>query len=204
MASQEKPTPPRDPPPHPPAPEVAPLVCGFGGGNVKKFVLSGHLRWKQWIKKLQFIINIQGSFDEIAIVAGGCDKNGQVLKSAELYNSETGHWETLADMNLARRLSSSFFLDGFYRCKVAYDIALNRPVITTTVFALYGDRWYQGIYKVEVKYIEIKIFIQVRAPSSEGGERPMYATEISFVWPCWLSQPFDMFGKEVTFVSVEF
>ncbi|XP_066167195.1 F-box/kelch-repeat protein At5g60570-like isoform X4 [Oryza sativa Japonica Group] len=42
-------------------------------------------------------------------------KNGQVLKSAELYNSETGHWETLADMNLARRLSSSFFLDGFYR-----------------------------------------------------------------------------------------
>ncbi|XP_052156644.1 F-box/kelch-repeat protein At5g60570-like isoform X2 [Oryza glaberrima] len=41
--------------------------------------------------------------------------NGQVLKSAELYNSETGHWETLADMNLARRLSSSFFLDGFYR-----------------------------------------------------------------------------------------
>ena len=83
-------------------------------------MLSGHLRWKQWIKKLQFIINIQvlfasGSFDEIAIVAGGCDKNGQVLKSAELYNSETGHWETLADMNLARRLSSSFFLDGFYR-----------------------------------------------------------------------------------------
>uniref|UniRef100_A0A0E0GCJ2 Uncharacterized protein n=1 Tax=Oryza nivara TaxID=4536 RepID=A0A0E0GCJ2_ORYNI len=93
-------------------------------------------------------------------------KNGQVLKSAELYNSETGHWETLADMNLARRLSSSFFLDGFYRCKVAYDIALNRPVVC--------------------------------------GEWPMYATEISFVWPCWLSQPFDMFGKEVTFVSVEF
>uniref|UniRef100_A0A0E0GCJ3 Uncharacterized protein n=1 Tax=Oryza nivara TaxID=4536 RepID=A0A0E0GCJ3_ORYNI len=190
MASQEKPTPPRHPPPHPPAPEVAPLVCVFGGGPPGRggsgsashptpapppghprpllpspvaavlpplFFPLGHLRWKQWIKKLQFIINIQGSFDEIAIVAGGCDKNGQVLKSAELYNSETGHWETLADMNLARRLSSSFFLDGFYRCKVAYDIALNRPVVC--------------------------------------GEWPMYATEISFVWPCWLSQPFDMFGK---------
>ncbi|BAH93037.1 Os05g0267001, partial [Oryza sativa Japonica Group] len=61
------------------------------------------------------VLFASGSFDEIAIVAGGCDKNGQVLKSAELYNSETGHWETLADMNLARRLSSSFFLDGFYR-----------------------------------------------------------------------------------------
>lgn len=56
-----------------------------------------------------------GSYGEIAIVAGGCDKNGQVLKCAELYNSETGHWETLPDMNLTRRLSSGFFMDGkFY------------------------------------------------------------------------------------------
>uniref|UniRef100_A0A0E0PJS7 Uncharacterized protein n=1 Tax=Oryza rufipogon TaxID=4529 RepID=A0A0E0PJS7_ORYRU len=37
-------------------------------------------------------------------------------------------------MNLARRLSSSFFLDGFYRCKVAYDIALNRPVVCKLLF----------------------------------------------------------------------
>lgn len=38
-----------------------------------------------------------------------------MLKSAELYNSETGHWETLPDMNLPRRLSSGFFMDGkFY------------------------------------------------------------------------------------------
>ncbi|RLM75522.1 uncharacterized protein C2845_PM15G22380 [Panicum miliaceum] len=52
---------------------------------------------------------------EIAIVAGGCDKNGQVLRSAELYNSEIGRWETIPDMNLARRLSSGFFMDGkFY------------------------------------------------------------------------------------------
>jgi len=56
-----------------------------------------------------------GSSGEIAIVAGGCDKNGQVLRSAELYNSENGCWETIPDMNLARRLSSGFFMDGkFY------------------------------------------------------------------------------------------
>jgi hypothetical protein len=56
-----------------------------------------------------------GSSGEIAIVAGGCDRNGQVLRSAELYNSEAGHWETLPDMNLPRRLSSGFFMDGkFY------------------------------------------------------------------------------------------
>jgi len=56
-----------------------------------------------------------GSSGEIAIVAGGCDKDGQVLRSVELYNSEIGHWETIPDMNLPRRLSSGFFMDGkFY------------------------------------------------------------------------------------------
>ncbi|KAF8378989.1 hypothetical protein HHK36_028416 [Tetracentron sinense] len=52
---------------------------------------------------------------EIAIVAGGSDKNGHVLKSAELYSSELGTWETLPDMNLPRKLCSGFFMDGkFY------------------------------------------------------------------------------------------
>ncbi|XP_073003719.1 F-box/kelch-repeat protein At5g60570-like [Typha latifolia] len=56
-----------------------------------------------------------GSFGEIAIVAGGSDKNGHVLKCAELYNSEVGSWETLPDMNMPRRLCSGFFMDGkFY------------------------------------------------------------------------------------------
>ncbi|XP_068654260.1 F-box/kelch-repeat protein At5g60570-like [Aristolochia californica] len=52
---------------------------------------------------------------EIAIVAGGSDKNGHVLKSAELYNSELGRWEALPDMNLPRKMCSGFFMDGkFY------------------------------------------------------------------------------------------
>ncbi|ONK59259.1 uncharacterized protein A4U43_C08F4610 [Asparagus officinalis] len=56
-----------------------------------------------------------GSFGEIAIVAGGVDNNGRVLKCAELYNSEFGTWETLPDMNLPRKLCSGFFMDGrFY------------------------------------------------------------------------------------------
>ncbi|CAA7408933.1 unnamed protein product [Spirodela intermedia] len=56
-----------------------------------------------------------GSCGEIAIVAGGSDKNGNVLKCAELYNSELGTWVTLPDMNLPRKLCSGFFMDGkFY------------------------------------------------------------------------------------------
>lgn len=56
-----------------------------------------------------------GSLGEIAIVAGGSDKNGRVLKCAELYNSETGAWETLPDMHVPRKMCSGFFMDGkFY------------------------------------------------------------------------------------------
>ncbi|TYH84349.1 hypothetical protein ES332_D02G192000v1 [Gossypium tomentosum] len=55
------------------------------------------------------------SLGEIAIVAGGSDKNGNVLQSAELYNSEVGTWQTLPDMNFPRKLCSEFFMDGkFY------------------------------------------------------------------------------------------
>ncbi|KAG8497124.1 hypothetical protein CXB51_008278 [Gossypium anomalum] len=55
------------------------------------------------------------SLGEIAIVAGGSDKNGNVLQSAELYNSEVGTWQTLPNMNFPRKLCSGFFMDGkFY------------------------------------------------------------------------------------------
>ncbi|BAD86960.1 hypothetical protein [Oryza sativa Japonica Group] len=36
--------------------------------------------------------------------------------------------------------------------------------VTTTVFPWYGDRQYQGIYEIEVKQMETRIFTQVRAP----------------------------------------
>lgn len=56
-----------------------------------------------------------GSLGSISIVAGGSDKNGNVLKSAELYDSLTGTWEILPNMHSPRRLCSGFFMDGkFY------------------------------------------------------------------------------------------
>uniref|UniRef100_A0A5B6ZH93 F-box/kelch-repeat protein n=1 Tax=Davidia involucrata TaxID=16924 RepID=A0A5B6ZH93_DAVIN len=56
-----------------------------------------------------------GSLGSIAIVAGGSDKNGNVLKSAELYDSITDTWEMLPNMHSPRRLCSGFFMDGkFY------------------------------------------------------------------------------------------
>ncbi|KAK8942177.1 F-box/kelch-repeat protein [Platanthera guangdongensis] len=56
-----------------------------------------------------------GSSGEIAIVAGGSDKNGRILESAELYDSDLGRWIALPAMNLPRKMCSGFFMDGkFY------------------------------------------------------------------------------------------
>ncbi|XP_071734854.1 F-box/kelch-repeat protein At5g60570 [Rutidosis leptorrhynchoides] len=56
-----------------------------------------------------------GTLGSKAIVAGGTDQNGKVLKSAELYDSTTGKWEMLPNMHSPRRLCSGFFMDGkFY------------------------------------------------------------------------------------------
>ncbi|XP_058734665.1 F-box/kelch-repeat protein SKIP11-like [Vicia villosa] len=55
------------------------------------------------------------SLGEIGIIAGGVDEGGKTLSSAELYNSNTGKWETLPKMNTARKMCSSVFMDGkFY------------------------------------------------------------------------------------------
>ncbi|XP_019170850.1 PREDICTED: F-box/kelch-repeat protein SKIP11-like [Ipomoea nil] len=52
---------------------------------------------------------------EIAIFAGGCDSHGKILSSAELYNSETGTWTLLPNMNKARKMCSGVLMDGkFY------------------------------------------------------------------------------------------
>ncbi|XP_062073350.1 F-box/kelch-repeat protein At5g60570-like [Humulus lupulus] len=52
------------------------------------------------------------SHKEIAVVAGGSDKEGNILNAAELYNSELGAWQVLANLNRARKLCSGFFMDN--------------------------------------------------------------------------------------------
>ncbi|CAK9172183.1 unnamed protein product [Ilex paraguariensis] len=51
------------------------------------------------------------SLGEIAILAGGCDLQGNILSSAELYNSESGTWETLPRMIKPRKMCSAVFMD---------------------------------------------------------------------------------------------
>ncbi|MBA0728942.1 hypothetical protein Golax_025470 [Gossypium laxum] len=55
------------------------------------------------------------SLGEIAILVGGCDSQGNILSSAEMYNSETQKWETLPSMNKSRKMCSRVFMNGkFY------------------------------------------------------------------------------------------
>lgn len=54
------------------------------------------------------------SLGEIAIIAGGCDSQGNPLNSAEIYNSVTGTWLTLPDMHKSRKMCSGVFMDGKY------------------------------------------------------------------------------------------
>lgn len=55
------------------------------------------------------------SLGQIAIVAGGSDPNGKIVNSAELYDSETGSWETLPNMLKPRKMCSGVFMDNkFY------------------------------------------------------------------------------------------
>ncbi|KAJ8773696.1 hypothetical protein K2173_006346 [Erythroxylum novogranatense] len=55
------------------------------------------------------------SLGEIAILAGGCDSQGNILSSAEMYNSEMQTWEPLPSMNKPRKMCSAVFMDGkFY------------------------------------------------------------------------------------------
>ncbi|KAK4358126.1 hypothetical protein RND71_023736 [Anisodus tanguticus] len=51
------------------------------------------------------------SLGEIAILAGGCDSQGKIFSSAELYNSEAGTWKTLPGMNKPRKMCSGVFMD---------------------------------------------------------------------------------------------
>ncbi|XP_008791520.1 F-box/kelch-repeat protein At5g60570-like [Phoenix dactylifera] len=87
------------------------------------------------------------SSGSIAIVAGGSDKTGAVLGSAELYDVETGCWELLPAMHAPRKLCSGFFMGGkFY---VVGGMSGNRePLTCGEEYDLQSRRWrrIEGMY----------------------------------------------------------
>jgi len=94
------------------------------------------------------------SLGEIAIVAGGIDAKGNISSSAEIYNSDTGTWESLPRMNKPRMMCSGVFMDGnFYvvggigvgnpnvlKCGEMYDFKTRRWHVIPNMFPA-RDSW---------------------------------------------------------------
>lgn len=91
----------------------------FGRELLDFAIWKYNLVHRSWVKcegmEYRRCLFASGCRGSIAIVAGGIDKKGNILKSAELYDSSTGKWELLPSMHTPRRLCSGFFMDGkFY------------------------------------------------------------------------------------------
>ncbi|CAM8961530.1 unnamed protein product [Rhodiola kirilowii] len=91
----------------------------FGREVLDLVVWKYSLSNTNWVKcggmNVQRCLFGSSSLGSMAIVAGGSDKKGNILKSAELYDSSAGTWEMLPNMHTPRRLCSGFFMDGkFY------------------------------------------------------------------------------------------
>ncbi|KAL6633546.1 hypothetical protein ACP70R_026217 [Stipagrostis hirtigluma subsp. patula] len=104
----------------------------FGKEIMSHIILSYSILTNSWSRGVEMnaprCLFGSASFGEKAIIAGGMDADGRVLRSAELYNSETKRWITLPSMNKARRMCSGVFMDGkFY---VIGGMASNTEVLT--------------------------------------------------------------------------
>ncbi|KAL9991566.1 putative kelch-type beta propeller [Helianthus debilis subsp. tardiflorus] len=81
------------------------------------------------------------SLGELAIVAGGCGPSGNILSSAELYNSETGTWVTLPDMNKPRKMCSGVFMDSKFYVIGGIGVENNNELTCGEVYDMETRTW---------------------------------------------------------------
>ncbi|XVF54281.1 hypothetical protein PTKIN_Ptkin05aG0168300 [Pterospermum kingtungense] len=81
------------------------------------------------------------SLGEIAILAGGCDPRGNILSSAELYNSESGKWVTIPSMNKARKMCSGVFMDGKFYVIGGIGVGNSKTLTCGEVYDLKMKTW---------------------------------------------------------------
>ncbi|KAJ4824177.1 hypothetical protein Tsubulata_011913 [Turnera subulata] len=81
------------------------------------------------------------SLGEIAILAGGCDPRGNILSSAELYNSESGTWITIPSMHKARKMCSAVFMDGKFYVIGGIGIGNSKMLTCGEVYDLKTKTW---------------------------------------------------------------
>ncbi|MBA0604539.1 hypothetical protein Godav_017193 [Gossypium davidsonii] len=83
------------------------------------------------------------SLGEIAILAGGCDPHGNILSSAELYNSETSKWVTIPNMNKARKMCSAVFMDRKFYVIGGIGVGSAKTLTCGEVYDLKTKTWHE-------------------------------------------------------------
>ncbi|TYG90686.1 hypothetical protein ES288_A12G202100v1 [Gossypium darwinii] len=83
------------------------------------------------------------SLGEIRIITGGCDLHRNILSSAELYNSETGRWETIPRMNKARKMCSAVFMEGKFYVIGGIGVESLKTIKSGEVYDLKTKTWYE-------------------------------------------------------------
>ncbi|PHU02537.1 F-box/kelch-repeat protein [Capsicum chinense] len=82
----------------------------------------------------------KASLGELAIFSGGCDSQGKILSSAELYNSETGTWRTLRSMNKQPKMCSGVFIVGMFYA-IGFIGGADSKLLTCAEYDLARETW---------------------------------------------------------------
>ncbi|XP_021761655.1 F-box/kelch-repeat protein At1g74510-like [Chenopodium quinoa] len=117
----------------------------FGKGITSHLIYKYSLLTNSWSVGMEMntprCLFGSGSLGDIAIVAGGCDFSRNVFSSAELYNSDTGMWETLPSMNKARKKCSAVFMDGKFYVIGGLGAGNSNPLTCGEVYDLERRTW---------------------------------------------------------------
>ncbi|KAF5809120.1 putative kelch-type beta propeller [Helianthus annuus] len=81
------------------------------------------------------------SFKNIAIFAGGVDRNGKIMDAVESYDSETGTWKTLPSMIKPRKLGSGVFMDGKFYVIGGISSSDSNPLTCGEEYDLDTQKW---------------------------------------------------------------
>ncbi|TYH39917.1 hypothetical protein ES332_D12G210500v1 [Gossypium tomentosum] len=124
---------------------VGTQLLGFGKEIMYPIVYKYSILTHTWTTEMRMhtprCLFASASLGEIGIIAGGCDLRGNILSSAELYNSETGRWETIPRMNKARRMCSAVFMEGKFYVIGGIGVESLKTITSVEVYDLKTKTW---------------------------------------------------------------
>ncbi|KAL1060794.1 hypothetical protein V6Z11_1Z069400 [Gossypium hirsutum] len=138
---------------------------------VYKYIILTHTWTTEMRMHTPRCLFASSSLGEIRFIAGGCDLRGNILSSAELYNSETGRWETIPRMNKARRMCSAVFMEGKFYVIGGIGVESLKTITSVEVYDLKTKTWTEAPPLVavvnDVLYVADHVLKQVKKYDKE-------------------------------------